>query len=179
MSEHVRRSARFGFLKMRLANMDVEDIWAKLDDQISLGAGRKDADKIGAALDKVDKNLRHAGMLYQVAIDEYDEFMIDFRAAYSEWEVRAKKGLTDKTVKGQVTTDSIKNWIAAHISDFKKWEKVRIGLARTKHLTDNMKKAWESRCASLRKLADGVQQRRVGIETDNLPRRSRGGGDRG
>lgn len=174
LDEHNKRGERFAFLRQRLRNVDIEGVWEKLEKDLTLGDGRSSPEKILRALDEAESNLRRAGMLLQVAIEELDEFDIHWRAAYSEWSRSARDALEkdkkEKRMSGQVTTDLIENWVAAHIPDYRKWRESRRTLERNKNMSKQMHAAWESRSASLRKQADLVERRR-GVSPDMLPRR--------
>jgi hypothetical protein len=174
LKEHQSRGERFQFLRQRLRRVDVEEVWEHLEADLSLGDGRANPEKILRALDSAEANLRRAGMLLQVAIEEYDEFEVHYRAAYSEWSRHARDALErdkkEKRMSGQVTTELIENWIAATVPDYARWREVRRDLERNKNLCKQMFAAWESRSASLRKQADLVERRR-GVSTDMLPRR--------
>ncbi len=178
LKEHRTRGERFAFHKRRLANVNVEELWVTLELGLRVGAGRKNLEKINAALDDVEHNLRRAGTMFQIAVDECEEFDLDYEAAYSEWERRARESLSKEKLKGQVTSDMIRHWISANVAAYREWQVQRQNLRRAKALSESMKRAWESRAATLRKMADTVAQRR-GVDPDQLPRRERGEGDEG
>lgn len=177
LREHEERGARFEFLRKRLRNVNVEEVWEKLEGDLTLGTKRGDPARILRALDEAEDNLRRAGMLLQVAIEELDEFEVHWRAAYSEWAWAARESLEkakkDKRLSGQITQDLVEDWVAAHLPDYKRWREVRRALERNRNLCKQMFGAWESRSASLRKQADLVERRR-GVSTDLLPRKGRG-----
>jgi hypothetical protein len=174
LDAHGKRATRCDFLRDRLRNVDVEEVWAHLEKSLTIGDGRTKAEVIHRALDEVDSNLRRAGMLLQVATEDLEEFELDYRAAYSEWARDAREAL-EKAKKegrqsGQVTQEMVENWVAAHIPEYKRWAKARIDHERAKNLMKHMFEAWESRAASLRKQADLVMTRR-GVDPNMLPRR--------
>jgi len=174
LDEHKKRGERFAFLNQRLRNVNIEQVWEKLEGDLSLGDGRASAERILRALDEGEANLRRSGMLLQVAIEELDEFEIHWRAAFAEWSQHARDALErdkrEKRMSGQITTDLIENWIAAHVNDYREWRRARRELERERNMCKQMHAAWESRSASLRKQADLVERRR-GISPDMLPRR--------
>jgi len=174
LDEHKKRGERFAFLNQRLRNVNIEQVWEKLEGDLSLGDGRASAERILRALDEGEANLRRSGMLLQVAIEELDEFEIHWRAAFAEWSQHARDALErdkrEKRMSGQITTDLIENWIAAHVNDYREWRRARRELERDRNMCKQMHAAWESRSASLRKQADLVERRR-GISPDMLPRR--------
>jgi len=174
LAEHARRGQRFEFLRQRLARVNIEEVWQKLEEGLTLGTGRANPEKILRSLDEAEANLRRAGMILQVAIEEYDEFTLHWRAAYSEWSRHARDALEkdkrEKRMSGQVTMDLIENWVAENIPEYGNWRKARRDLDRNKTLAKQMFAAWESRSASLRKQADLVEKRR-GVSTDMLARR--------
>jgi len=181
LEEHQKRGERFGFLRQRLARVDVEEVWETLEEALSLGEGRGNAERILRALDTTEANLRRAGMLLQVAIEELDEFDIHWRAAYAEWSRHARDALErdkkEKRMSGQITTEVIENWIAENLPDYTQWRRARRDLERNRNLMKHMFAAWEFRSASLRKQADLVERRR-GVDTNMLPRRGESKGER-
>lgn len=176
LDAHATRGARCGFLKDRLRNVNVEEVWERLEKGLTIGDGRTNPDLIHRALDEVDANLRRAGMLLQVATEDLDEFELDWRVAYTEWSAQARESLEkakkDGRQSGQVTQEMVENWVAAHIPEYRRWAKARIDLERSKTLMKHMFEAWESRAASLRKQTDLVMARR-GVDPNMLPRRER------
>lgn len=174
LREHGRRGKRFEFLATRLCNVDVEKVWRKLEEDLTLGDGRSNSDLILRGLDDAESNLRRAGMLLQVAIEELDEFDVHWRGAYFEWSKWARAKLEEdkreKRASGQVTLDYIENWVAANVVEYGEWRAARRNLERNRNLCKQMFAAWESRSASLRKQADLVERRR-GVSTELLPRR--------
>jgi hypothetical protein len=181
IERHEKRGKRFGFAAERLKRLDVEGVWSELEDGLTLGDGRKNPERLARALDEVDRNVRRAGMIYQVAVEELDEFDIHYKAVYSEWEAHAREHLElrkkEKRHSGIVTNDLVENWIARHVADFRRWRDARRSLERNKTLTKTMLSAWESRAASLRKQADLAMSRR-GVDPNMLDRRPRRrGGD--
>lgn len=180
IERHEVRGRRFGFMKERLARVDVEEVWAELEAGLTLGDGRVSAEKVGRALDRVDLLTRRAGMLAQAAVEELDEFNLHYRAAYSEWESHARENLEkrkkDKRHSGIVTNDLVENWISRHVADYRRWRDARRALERNRNLTKQMLEAWQSRAASVRKQADMVMSRR-GVDPKMLDRRSRRRGE--
>lgn len=181
IERHESRSKRFGFVRERLSRVDVEGVWHELESELTLGEGRKDAERIERALDAVDGNVRKAGMIAQVAAEELEEFEVHFRSAYSEWEAHAREHLElrkkEKRHSGVITADLVENWIARHVADYRRWRDARRALERTKNLAKQMADAWQSRAASVRKLADMSMSRR-GVDPNMLDRRKRRrGGD--
>lgn len=176
IERHESRGERFGFLKERLARVDVEGVWHELETELTLGDGRSSPEKIGRALDAVDSNVRKAGMLAQAAIEELDEFDVHFKAAYSEWEAHAREHLElrkrEKRHSGVVTNDLVENWVARNVADYRRWRNARRALERNRTMTKQMADAWTSRAASLRKQADLVMSRR-GVDPNMLDRRGR------
>jgi hypothetical protein len=176
IERHEDRGKRFGFLKERLARIDVEGVWTELEEGLVLGDGRRSPERIARALDECDGNLRRAGMILQAAIEELDEFDLHYRVAHSEWEAHARETLErrkkEKRHSGVVTKDLVDDWIARHIEDYRRWRKARRSLDRSKSLAKQMFAAWESRSASLRKQADLNMSRR-GIDPKLLDRRDR------
>lgn len=176
IERHEGRGKRFAFLKERLARVNIDEVWADLEDSLTLGDGRRNPEKVARALDECDHNLRRAGMILQAAIEELDEFDVHYRAAYAEWEAHAREHLEkrkkDKRHSGMVTNDLVENWIARHVDDYQRWKKARRSLSRSKTLSKQMFAAWESRSASLRKQADLNMSRR-GVDPKMLDRRDR------
>jgi hypothetical protein len=176
LDEHVTRNQRFDFLRQRLLKIEVEEVWAKLEADLTLGDGRANPDRIARALDEAEANLRRAGMLLQVAIEEADEFEVHYRAAYLEWSWQARESLEkakrDKKLSGQTTQELVEDWVAAHVAAYGKWREARRALERNRNLAKQMYAAWESRSASLRKQADLVE-RRTGVSPELLDRRNR------
>jgi hypothetical protein len=174
LNAHSSRVGRYGFLKDRLRNVDVEEVWKELETSLVIGDGRTNPDRLQRALDEVDSNLRRAGMLLQVATEDLDEFELDYRAAYSEWAKVAREALEkakrDGRHSGQVTQDMVENWVAAHIPEYRRWAVARIDHERSKNMAKHLFAAWESRSASLRKQTDLVLARK-GIDPNMLPRR--------
>ena len=181
LEEHAARGRRFDFVRRRLSNVDVEEVWGKLEDELTIGAARGNTERILRALDGAEGNLRRAAMICQVAVEELAEFEIDYRAAYGVWEWRAREALEarkrDKKVSGQITTAVVDNWVAAEVPQYRLWEASKRDIERNRNVAETMKKAWESRLATLRKMADLVERRR-GVESDMLPRRDNTKGDR-
>ena len=109
IERHESRGRRFDFIRERLAKVDVEGIWHELEVELTLGDGRSSPEKVGRALDRVDANVRKAGMIAQAAVEELDEFDVHFKAAYSEWEAHARETLErrkkEKRHSGVVTND--------------------------------------------------------------------------
>lgn len=181
IARHEKRGKRFGFIKERLALVDVEGVWSDLETELTLGDGRSNPEKVGRALDRVDANVRQAGMIAQAAIEELDEFEVHFKAAYSEWEAHARETLErrkkEKRHSGVVTNDLVENWIARNIADYRRWRDARRALTRNKNLTKQMADVWQSRAASVRKQADMTMSRR-GVDPNMLDRRpKRRGGE--
>ncbi len=180
IERHEGRAERFGFLRERLARVDVEGIWAELEGGLTLGDGKSDPERLSRALDAVDANVRRAGMLAQVATEELDEFDVHFKAAYSEWEATAREGLElrkkEKRHSGVVTNDLVENWIARNFADYRRWRDARRALERSKNLAKHMADAWVSRAASLRKQVDFAMSRR-GVDPNLLDRRKRRRGE--
>ncbi len=177
IDEHKSRGQRFSFIRQRLKNVDIETVWDKLENDLSIGdSGRKNPEKILTALDEAESNLRRAGMILQVAIEEYDEFEIHFRSAYAGWSVITRQSLEndkkEKRLSSQITLVMIEDWIIANIPDYKKWIKIKTDLKRNKNMSKQMHSAWESRGASLRKLSDLIERRR-GISADMIPRKDK------
>lgn len=176
IERHERRGDRFGFLKERLARVDVKGIWHELEKELTLGDGRKNPERVERALDDVDSNTRKAGMMAQAASEELEEFETHFRAAYSEWEAHAREHLElrkkEKRHSGVITADLVENWIARHVADYRRWKDARRALERSKAMAKQMTDAWQSRAASLRKLADLSMSRR-GVDPNMLDRRKR------
>lgn len=180
LEEHVKRSARFDFLDQRLRNVDVEQVWASLESGLTLGEHRGRPEHVLKSIDEGENNLRRAGMILQVAIEELDEFEVHWRAAYSEWSIVAREALErakkDGRHSGQITQEMVENWVAENLPDYTRWRDAQRSLERNKRLAEHMFKAWESRSASLRKQADLVERRR-GYDPTISPRRERGKGD--
>ena len=182
IERHEDRGKRFGFLKERLARVDVEGIWSDLETELTLGDGRSNSEKVNRALDEVDSNCRKAGMLAQVATEELDEFELHYRAAFSEWDAHAREHLElrkkEKRHSGVVTAEIVENWIARNVADYRRWRDARRALARSKNLAKQMADAWQSRAASVRKQVDLIMSRR-GVDPNMLDRRGkrRRGGD--
>jgi hypothetical protein len=176
IERHEERGKRFEFLKERLARVDVEEVWAELEDGLTLGDGRKNPEKVARALDECDGALRRAGMILQAAIEELEEFDLHYRAAFSEWEAHARETLErakrEKRWSGMVTNDQVENWIARNIADYRRWKEARRSLERNRNLAKQMFAAWESRAASLRKQADVAISRR-GVDPNLLDRRGK------
>lgn len=176
IERHEKRGKRFGFIKERLAKVDVEGIWIELETDLTLGDGRKNPERVQRALDSVDSNVRKAGMLAQVATEELDEFEIHYRAAYSEWEAHAREHLElrkkEKRHSGVITADLVENWVARHVGDYRRWKDAKRALERSKNLAKQMADAWTSRAASLRKQADFIMSRR-GVDPNMLDRRDK------
>lgn len=174
LDAHSKRVARCDFLRDRLRNVDVEEVWGHLEKALTIGDGRTNPEVIHRALDEVDANLRRAGMLLQVATEDLEEFELDWRAAYSDWARDAREALEkakrDGKQSGQVTQEMVENWVAANIPEYRRWARARVDHERAKNLTKHMFEAWESRAASLRKQADLVMTRR-GVDPNMLPRR--------
>jgi len=176
LEEHEERGRRFEFLGQRLLNVDVEGVWGKLEEDLTLGDGRANPDRILRALDEAEHNLRRAGMILQCAIEEEDIFNVHWRAAYSEWAVVAREALErakkDGRHSGQITQDMVEDWVAAHIPDYGRWRTQRRSLERNKNMSKHLFAAWESRAASIRKQSDLVERRR-GVDPNMLSRRER------
>lgn len=176
IDRHEKRGRRFGFMKERLARVDVEGIWHELETELTLGDGRKNPERVARALDRVDDLVRKAGMLAQAAIEELDEFDVHFKAAYSEWEAHARETLErrkkEKRHSGVVTNDLVENWIARNVADYRRWRDARRSLERNKTLTKQMTDAWQSRAASVRKQTDLIMSRR-GVDPNMLDRRGK------
>ncbi len=180
IERHERRGDRFGFLRERLSGVDVEGIWAELERELTLGDRARSAERLEVALDAVDGNSRKAGMLHQTATEELEEFNVHFRAAFSEWEAHARAHLElrkrEKRHSGAITVELVENWVARNVAAYGRWKRARLALERTKALTKQMVEAWQSRAASLRKMADLAMSRR-GVDPNMLDRRRRRGGD--
>jgi hypothetical protein len=178
VERHEERGKRFAFLKERLARIDLEEMWEQLEENLTLGDGRKNPEKVSRAIDEVDSFCRKAGMIAHAAVEELDEFDIHWRSAYAEWERHARETLEkrkkEKRLSGQITNDQVENWIARNIEDYSRWKEARRSLDRSKALAKQMADAWQSRAASLRKQADLFMSRR-GVDPNMLPRRGRGG----
>jgi hypothetical protein len=176
IERHEERAKRFEFLKERLARVDIEEVWAGLEDGLTLGDGRRNPEKVARALDECDGALRRAGMILQAAIEELEEFDLHYRAAYSEWEAHARATLErakrEKRFSGMVTNDQVENWVARNIADYRRWKEARRALERNRNLAKQMFAAWESRAASLRKQADIAISRR-GVDPNMLDRRGK------
>lgn len=177
LERHKMRGKRFGFLRERLARMDVEGIWAELEEGLTLGDGRKNPETLSRAIDEVDALSRKAGMIAYAATEELEEYNVHFRAAYGEWESHARETLErakkEKRASGMITIDQVENWIARHIPDYARWKAARRDLERNKTVSKLMADAWQSRAASLRKQAD-INMGRRGVDPGMLPRRGRG-----
>jgi hypothetical protein len=178
LAEHERRTERFAFLGERLRNVKVEEVWAVLERDLTLGDGRGSVEHVLRAIDRAEANLRRAGMLYQAAVEEADEFDLHYRAAYSEfsWNARealerAKKG---SRMSGHVTVDMVEDWVAAHVPDYRKWRERRRVYERNRALAKQLHEAWQSRMASLRKQAD-LAMARSGLDPNMLNRANRKG----
>lgn len=176
IERHEDRGKRFGFLKERLARIDIDEMWTDLEEGLTLGDGRKNPEKVARALDQCDANLRRAGMILQAAIEELEEFDVHYRAAYSEWDAHARETLErakkEKRFSGMITNDQVENWVARNIADYRRWKAARRTLDRSRNLSKQMFSAWESRAASLRKQADIAISRR-GVDPNMLDRRGR------
>lgn len=179
LEEHRRRGRRFDFLKERLANVDILEVWQKLETDLTVGVGRKNADRLGRCLDEAESNLRRAAMIEEVARQELDEFELHWRVAYGEWEWTAREALErakkSKRISGMLTQEMVENWVAAHIPDYRKWREARRDLERNKNMAKVMTSAWESRRSTLRKLVDLIEPRR-GVDTSLLGRKPQSGG---
>jgi hypothetical protein len=180
IERHEERGERFGFMRERLARVDVEGVWAELEAGLTLGDGRSDPERLSRALDAVDANVRRAGMLAQVATEELDEFDVHFKAARSEWEAHARENLElrkrEKRHSGVVTNEVVENWVARNVADYRRWRDARRALERSRNLAKQMADAWTSRAASLRKQVDFVMSRR-GVDPNLLDRRKRRRGE--
>lgn len=176
---HNERSHRFEFVRQRLQNVDIEDVWNHLEKNLLIDVGRNNIDKIATQLSEAENNLRRAGMIYQVTIEELEEFKVHYRAAYSEWSRKARMSLEldkkEKRASGMITTDMIENFVAENILAYGKWKAALRDLERNKTLAKQMYEAWESRIPTLRKLSDLVEKRK-GISTDMLERRNKRAG---
>lgn len=178
LQEHKRRGERFDFIRDRLAGVDILAVWEKLESELTIGAGRKNPEQVGRALDACESNLRRAGMIEEVARQELDEFDIHWKVAFSEWEWHAREALElakkKKSFTGVTTGEMVERWIAAHIQDYSEWRTAKRDLERNRNMAKIMVSAWESRRATLRRLADLLEPRR-GVDTSMLPRTGRGG----
>jgi len=178
LDEHALKAERFKFLRKRLGELDVEEVWSHLERELTLGEARLNLDVLHRSLDLAEANLRRAGMLHQMAVEQADLFEMHWRAAYSGWSADAREELEfakkDKRVSGQVTVDQVENWIAANIPAYREWRQRKRDLDRDKALTKQMHEAWQSRGASLRKQADLVMARR-GLDPSLMPRRGKKG----
>lgn len=180
---HMARGARFEFLRLRLDKIDVSALYEDLEAGLVIGDGRTNPERLHRALDETEGNLRKAGALAQCAVEELEEFELDFRAAYSGW-TRVARDALERAKRagrqsGQVTQEQVENWIAENIPEYRKWIKRRISAERSRNMTKQLFAAWESRGASLRKQVDLVLARRgVGSDPNLLPRRERNEGDK-
>lgn len=177
LDEHEKRGQRFGFLRQRLASIDIEEVWHDLEKGLSIGRERRDPEALGRALDAAESNMRRAGMLARVAVEELEEFDLDYRRVFSEWEMTARSALEvakrEKRLSGMTTADMVENWVARYVADYGKWKQTRRTLERSVALSKDMTKAWENRAASLRKMVDLSERR--GVDPAMLPRRGREG----
>lgn len=176
IEKHEQRGARFEFLAVRLSKIVIEDVWDRLEVGLTIGEDRINSDRISRALDEAEKNLRSAGMVLQCAIEEAEQFDLHYRAAYSEWAFQARTALEiskrDKKFSGQVTQEMVENWVAATIPEYARWRDRARALERNKNLCKHMFAAWESRGATLRKMADIIERRR-GVDPNLLDRRDK------
>lgn len=140
---------------------------------LTLGDQRVNRERIARALDEVEANTRRAGMLHQVAVEECENFDMHFAAVYSDWADSARDALEEKRKRkqfsGQVTKDAIESWVVRYVKEYIEWRSVKTDLDRAKNITKQMQDAWQSRAATLRKLAD-IVERRPGIDPNMLPR---------
>lgn len=175
IERHERRANRFKFLRERLAAVDVEAVWTALEDGLTLGKNRKDPEYIIRSLDETDSMARKAGMILQCAREELQEFDLHFVSAYHEWESRARTALEaakkEKRFSGSITKDQVEGWVAKNVADYTRWKNARRALERNEALAKQMKDAWDSRAASLRKMAD-VAMKRMGVDPSMLDRRN-------
>lgn len=180
LKEHTERGKRFGFLKRRLDSVDIPELWKSLEQDLSIGRDRRDVEVLGRGLDIAESNLRKAGMLHRVAVEELEEFEVDWRRVYGEWEMIARSALEAakkaKRLSGMTTAEMVENWIAKNVSDYGRWKTAFRELKRSVVLSKDMFKAWENRAATLRKMADLVEPRR-GVDPGMLSRRKREGDD--
>lgn len=164
LDEHRRRGKRFGFLKRRLDSVDIPELWKELEADLSIGRDRRDVEVLGRALDVAESNLRRSGMLARVAVEELEEFSVDWRRVYGEWEMTARSALEvakrEKRLSGMTTAEMVENWVAKNVADYARWKEARRELERSVALTRDMNKAWENRAATLRKMADLIEPRR-------------------
>lgn len=180
LDEHRRRGQRFEFLRERLRSVDVEAVFGKLEADLSLGDRRANSEAILRAVDEAEANLRRAGMVLQVAIEEADLFQLHLRAAHGEFAWQARESLErlrrESRLSGQVTMEVVEDWICAHVPDYRRWKETEIEHERNRTMAKHMFAAWESRCASLRKQAELVERRR-GVDPSLMDRRDGKRGD--
>lgn len=150
-------------MRERLSGVDVEKVWKKLAADLTVGEKRTSPSKLSAALDNVEQNMRRAGMLHQVAVEELAEFEMHMQGEYARWSDDAREQLEErrkrKQFSGQVTKDAIESWVILNVKEYREWRDTKADLGRAVNLTDQMLDAWKSRAATLRKMADLVERR--------------------
>lgn len=168
------RRARIGFLSERLEGVDIEKLYDRLSRQLQVGDDRINAEKIYRAMDVVEDNVRSASILYQISIEELYDFDVAWRETQSEWETDARHHLeNDKKAKrfsGVVTKDMVEGWIACHVRAYGEWCGARKDFERSRNLMKSLYDAWQSRAATLRKMADVVEKRK-GIDPNFIANR--------
>lgn len=174
ITRHLTRGNRFEFLAERLEALDVSEEWAVLERSLSLGTSRGSPEKILVALDEVEKHMRVAGLLYQVALQELAEFRIHYRQVHFQWDSMARKALVSlkrdrETHFTQLTNELVEGWIARNVDEYFEWKAAENKLIRNLNLTDQMFQAWQSRGPSLRKQSDIVEKRR-GVDPSKMRR---------
>lgn len=163
-----------GFLSERLQGVDIEGLYDRLSKDLQVGDDRANAEKIYRALDVVEDNMRSASILYQVALEELYDFEVAWRETQGEWETDARTHLEEakkaKRFSGVVTKDMVEGWIASHVKGYKEWCAAKKDFERAKNLMRSLFDAWQSRSATLRKMADVVERRR-GVDPNILANR--------
>lgn len=174
---HKEKIKKYNFLKSKLDNIDLEEVWEHLEESLILGKKRKNIDHVADSLDSAEDNLRRAGMILQVAREELNQFKIHFRISYGKWALEARQELgklkNKKIISGQITQDMVEDWVAINKEDYKEWKTHLMELERNKNLAKDMRISWESRTASLRRQSD-IVEKRYGISIDMLEKRNKG-----
>lgn len=161
--------ARYRVLNEELDHLPIAEVYPRLVAKLQTDLIRAGEATLRTLIAEAPEDLRLAGYIYAVAIEDYEKVNAGFEKIFGGWTVQARAAIADlkrgKQWEGGAYTQDVERWIAANVPEF---EQVKGTLARAARIRDAARRlfeAYESRLGSLQTYARLVEKR-LGINVE-------------
>ena len=153
----------------RLKNLDVSEVYEKIEKELRLDEKRMNRTALITALDEASENAKLAGYIMVVGKKERDKMNLLGKELCEPFRMEARKKLTqmkkDKKVDGQITIDMIDGYCINKFPEYKEIQLQLIDIKRVVELLKVFYEQWSNRASILQtiaKLQDGPSKVEVG-----------------